>query len=193
MSVPKHKRSESPMEFLHNALSLRREMTELLLRDFGVKSRVREHLKEVRLDEPSKEELEWMKKRYGMTNEDCQKIDTIINNATYDVRELEQYPEWLISYFRSAVLRILENLLNNLYYANSIYITKESEHAQRRGYLNQAIGNCYQLTSWMDYIRQTLPVDANKYERYLIRIQREIALVKGVRTADNKTLAKIRK
>ena len=147
----------------------------------------------MRLDEPSKEELEWMKKRYGMTNEDCQKIDTIINNATYDVRELEQYPEWLISYFRSAVLRILENLLNNLYYANSIYITKESEHAQRRGYLNQAIGNCYQLTSWMDYIRQTLPVDANKYERYLIRIQREIALVKGVRTADNKTLAKIRK
>ena len=117
MSVPKHKRSESPMEFLHNALSLRREMTELLLRDFGVKSRIRKHLKEVRLDEPSKEELEWMKKRYGMTAEDCQKIDTIINNATYDVTELEQYPEWLISYFRSAVLRILENLLNNLYYA----------------------------------------------------------------------------
>ncbi len=193
MSVPKHKRSESPMEFLHNALGLRREMTELLLRDFGVKSRIRKHLKEVRLDEPSKEELEWMKKRYGMTAEDCQKIDTIINNATYDVTELEQYPEWLISYFRSAVLRILENLLNNLYYANSIYITKEAEYSQRRGYLNQAIGNCYQLTSWMDYIRQTLPVDANKYERYLIRIQREIALVKGVRTADNKTLAKIRK
>ena len=193
MSVPKHKRSESPMEFLHNALNLRREMTELLLRDFGVKSRIREHLKEVRLDEPSKEELEWMKKRYDMTGEDCQKIDTIINNATYDVKELEQYPEWLISYFRSAILRILENLLNNLYYANSIYITKEAEYTQRRGYLNQAIGNCYQLTSWMDYIRQTLPVDANKYERYLIRIQREIALVKGVRTADNKTLAKIRK
>ena len=166
MSVPKHKRSESPMDFLHNALSLRREMTELLLRDFGVKSR---------------------------TSEDCQKIDTIINNATYDVAELEQYPEWLISYFRSAVLRILENLLNNLYYANSIYITKEAEYAQRRGYLNQAIGNCYQLTSWMDYIRQTLPVDANKYERYLIRIQREIALVKGIRSADNKTLAKIKK
>ena len=193
MSVPKHKRSESPMEFLHNALSLRREMTELLLRDFGVKSRVRKHLKEVRLDEPSKEELEWMKKRYGMTGEDCQRIDTIINNATYDVTELEQYPEWLISYFRSAIRRILENLLNNLYYANSIYITKEAEHTQRRGYLNQAIGNCYQLTSWMDYIRQTLPVDANKYERYLLRIQREIALIKGVRTADNKTLAKIRK
>lgn len=181
------------MEFLHNALNLRKEMTELLLRDFGVKSRVREHLKEARLDEPSKEELEWLKKRYGMTEEDCQKVDTIINNATYDVKELDQYPEWLISYFRSAILRILENMINNLYYANSIYITKEAEYTQRRGYLNLAIGNCYQLTSWMDYIRQTLPVDANKYERYLVRIQREIALIKGVRTADNKTLAKIRK
>lgn len=181
------------MEFLHNALNLRKEMTELLLRDFGVKSQVREHLKEAKLDEPSKEELEWLKKRYGMTEEDCRKVDTIINNATYDVKELDQYPEWLISYFRSAILRILENLLNNLYYANSIYITKEVEYTQRRGYLNQAIGNCYQLTSWMDYIRQTLPVDANKYERYLIRIQREIALIKGVRTADNRTFAKIRK
>ena len=28
-----------------------------------------------------------------------------------------------------------------LYYANSIYITKEAEYTQRRGYLNQAIGN----------------------------------------------------
>ena len=33
MSVPKHMRSESPMEFMHNALKLEKEVTELLLRD----------------------------------------------------------------------------------------------------------------------------------------------------------------
>ena len=191
MSVPKHKRSESPMEYIHNALVLRREMTDLLLRDFGVKSKVREHVKNARIDEISARELELLKNHCGMSESDCLKIDEIIQNATVDVKELDKYPDWLISYFRGAILRILECLVNNLYYANSIYITQVVEYSQRRGYLNAAIGNCYQLSAWMDYVRQTLPIDANKYERYLERIQREIALIKGVRTADNKTLTRL--
>ena len=39
MSVIKNKRSLSELEFFHNAIKLRREMTSLLLRDFGIKAR----------------------------------------------------------------------------------------------------------------------------------------------------------
>ena len=41
MSVLKNKRSVSSLEFYHNAIMLRREITMLLLRDFGIKDKVR--------------------------------------------------------------------------------------------------------------------------------------------------------
>ena len=41
MSVLKNKRGLSKLEFYHNARRLRREITNLLLRDFGVRDRVR--------------------------------------------------------------------------------------------------------------------------------------------------------
>lgn len=39
MSVIKNKRSLSDLEFFHNAIKLRTTMTDLLLRDFGVKAK----------------------------------------------------------------------------------------------------------------------------------------------------------
>lgn len=194
MSVVKHKRSESPMEFMHNALALQKEVTELLLRDFGIKSRIRNRVKDAKLDEQSAETLQYIKERYHMENPDRERIDAIISNATVEARELEQYPDWLVEYHRGAVLRILENLINNLYAANSVYITQqnaEAEYSQRRCFWNAAIGNCYQLAARFDAIRQTIPIDANKYEPYLKRIKKEIALIKGVRASDNKVLAKV--
>ena len=84
--------------------------------------------------------------------------------------------------------------MRNIYAANSIYISKENmftEYGQRRGLWNLAIGNCYQLSAKFDTIRKTFPVDANKYEPYLGRIKKEIALIKGVRSADNRVLTKL--
>ena len=66
-----------------------------------------------------------------------------------------------------------------------------TEYGQRRGLWNLAIGNCYQLSAKFDTIRKTFPVDANKYEPYLGRIKKEIALIKGVRSADNRVLTKL--
>lgn len=194
MSVPKHMRSESPMEFMHNALVLQKEVTELLLRDFGISDRIRRRVKEAKLDEQSANVLQEIKIRYDMAEKDRETIDAVINQATVEARELEKYPEWLVDYHRGAVLRILEALINNLYAANSVYITKqnaEAEYSQRRGLWNAALGNCYQLAARFDTIRQTIPIDANKYEPYLKRIKREIALIKGVRASDNKVLTRM--
>lgn len=194
LSVPKHKRSESPMEFMHNALALQKEVTELLLRDFGISDRIRRRVKDAKLDEQSANILQGIKTRYCMAIQDREMIDAVINQATVEARELDKYPEWLVEYHRGAVLRILEALINNLYAANSIYITQqnaEAEYSQRRCLWNAALGNCYQLAARFDTIRQTIPIDANKYEPYLKRIKREIALIKGVRASDNKVLSKM--
>lgn len=42
MSVPVGKRSLSDLEFYKNAIRLRADITDLLLRDFGVKDKVRD-------------------------------------------------------------------------------------------------------------------------------------------------------
>lgn len=194
MSVPKHMRSESPMEFMHNALKLEKEVTELLLRDFGVKDRVRNRIRDAKLDEQSADVLREIENRYCMEPYDKDCIDSIISNATVEARELERYPEWLVDHYREKVLDILDSLMRNIYAANSIYISKENmftEYGQRRGLWNLAIGNCYQLSAKFDTIRKTFPVGANKYEPYLGRIKKEIALIKGVRSADNRVLTKL--
>ena len=46
MSVLKNKRKQSKLEFFHNAYILRNEITLLLLRDFGIKDKIRTVSKE---------------------------------------------------------------------------------------------------------------------------------------------------
>ena len=49
-----------------------------------------------------------------------------------------------------------------------------------------------QIHQEMQYIISIIPVDAQKYIRYVEMIEKEIALLKGWRKSDNKILKKIR-
>ena len=85
---------------MHNALKLEKEVTELLLRDFGVKDRVRNRIRDAKLDEQSADVLREIENRYCMEPYDKDCIDSIISNATVEARELERYPEWLVDHYR---------------------------------------------------------------------------------------------
>ena len=165
MSVLKNKRSVSSLEFYHNAIMLRREITMLLLRDFGIKDKVRS-----------------VKSLYGvpgMEPEDEQKFREIVEKYEMKATIIEEYPAWLIDKM-------------NITQANTIYPVCESEFYDRRNFQNHAIGNCEQLLQEMQYIISIIPVDAQKYIRYVETIEKEIALLKGWRKSDNKILKKIR-
>ena len=62
------------------------------------------------------------------------------------------------------------------------------EYCQRRKHLNEAIALCYALKQEIQYVIRTLPVDINKYKLYDNLINKQIALFKGVRKADNRFL-----
>ena len=176
MSVVKNKRTESELEFFHNAYILRKEMTDLLLRDFGVKDKVRTVSKEPFILKMEKGDQEIMLELF----------------EKYHVTELsEQYPMWLIEKFRDNILNILHELIMNITAANTIYPVYESEVFERRNFQNRAIGNCEQLLQEMQYVITTIPVNANKYMRYVEMIEKEIALLKGWRKSDNKMMKRI--
>ena len=52
--------------------------------------------------------------------------------------------------------------------------------------MDKAIAHCYVLNQEIQYIMTTLPVDMNKFKRFSEMIDNEIALIKGVRKADNR-------
>jgi len=193
MAVRSPDRGKSKADFMHNALRLRKEVTELLLRDFGVKDKIYDVVHEARMGDEDREKFLRVIGHYDVTPEDRDALEEIIRNSTFEEATLGQYPVWLIDYFRRSILHIMERLMEHLYMGNTIYITLESEYMERRNHWNAAIGCIYNMAAWLDYVRQTLPVDANKYDRYLERCHREISMLRGVRRSDNAVMASIRK
>lgn len=112
MSVLKNKRSVSSLEFYHNAIMLRREITMLLLRDFGIKDKVRS-----------------VKSLYGvpgMEPEDEQKFREIVEKYEMKATIIEEYPAWLIDTFRVDV-----SYMTDEEYANCMKTLYNAlEHAQ---------------------------------------------------------------
>jgi len=178
MSVVKGKRCLSSMEFYHNAIVLRKRTTELLMRDFGIKSFKRNFKYVAKCSEFSEEDMETfvgLSEKYGIGR---------------DVED--EYPNWLIDKFRSYVMDILRDLMINITKANSIFATNIYECNVRRNYQNEAISDCFCLLEEFQYIISVVPVDAEKYMPYVELIDNEIALLKGWRKSDHKIYERIK-
>ncbi|MCH3961249.1 MAG: hypothetical protein LKF53_02670 [Solobacterium sp.] len=168
----------SKLEFFHNAYQLRKAITVLLLKDFGIRDKVRNiraYVAVNKFDASDREEFLRLCDKYN------------VNDSV-----LEAYPTWLLNHFRTILIDQMNTLINNITYANSVYPTREMEYDQRRAFQNRAIANCYQILQSMQYVISILPVDAEKYMPYVAMVDREIALLKGWRKSDNKILKGIK-
>ena len=173
MSVPKGRRQESRFEAQHNFYKVRGEVTALVLNDFGF----------------SEEKYRKKMEKYRATHSKDANIDDIV--ARWE-RKNEAFKKWYIDEEGRAVLDIMREIEKAFTTGNSIFPSetpaKVLEFLVRRWYMNRAIGLCYALKQELNYIIRTLPVDINKYERFAEMIDRQIALYKGVRQADNRLI-----
>ena len=128
---------------------------------------------------------------YKIEPSDEQTLKSILTKYRMDSSVIDEYPEWLINDFRNTIIIILRNLRMNIRMGNSIYVTTKAEFDERRNCWNRAIGSCQQLLEEMQFVIETLPVDAEKYMRYVGMIEKEIKLLKGVRKSDNKILGRL--
>ncbi len=174
MSVLKNKRGLSGLEFYRNGIVLRKNLTELLLRDFGIRHKIRKSVAYTK----------------NMTEEDAAIFQNLVDK--YECTNIiEEYPGWMIDNMRTNILNLCHSMIMNITQANTIYPTNEYEYYDRRNYQNHAIGNCEQLLQEMQYIISVIPVDANKYLPYTKMIVKEIQLLKGWRKSDNRILKSI--
>lgn len=170
MSVLKRNRKESQFEVFHHYYKLRKDMTDLLLRDFGYNIKKSEKYLERIFSGRSYEELTDDEKKY------------------YDKlrKRNESFEEWFIQDQRKVIIDCLRCIGENVFMANSIYPMYPEELVERRILQDKAIGQCYRLVQELQYAIETLPVDVNVYTRFGESIQKEIDLIKGWRKSDNK-------
>lgn len=170
MSVLKSKRKASQFEVFHHLYKMRKEITDLLLRDFGYSyekgdkrlAKMFGGRNYAELTEAEQERYERLKQKY----------------ASFD--------DWFVYDERQVIVDCLREITKEVFIANSIYPTCYEELVQRRLHQDEAIGQCYRLTQELQYAIETLPVDVNTYLRFGEMIQTEINLIKGWRKADNK-------
>ena len=170
MSVVKSKRKPSQFEVFNNYTKLRKEVTALMLNNFGYsKDRAEKHLQRQAGGKPYDELTPEGKVRYDKLKQ-----------------KLESFAAWFIPSERDAVADCLRELTACIYGANSIYPTCAEELIERRILQDKALGQCYRLTQELQYTIETLPVDIEKYTRFAEMIELQITLIKGWRKADNK-------
>ena len=173
MSVPKGKRTESRFEAQHQFYKLRGEVTALVLNDFGFS------------EKKYREKME----KYRASHANDANIDGIVERWE---RKNESFKKWFIDEEARAILDILRTIEREFTVGNSVFPSetpaKLMEFLVRRWHMNRAIGLCFTLKQELQYVIRTLPVDVNKYERFAVAIDRQIALYKGVRLADNRLI-----
>lgn len=169
MSVVKRNRKESNFKFYYQAVELRKSIVFLLLRDFGVKSRIRN--------------IEFYKTK--MEEVDAKLFGELLDK--YDIQNIpEEYPSWLIDRFRNSILDICQKMVKSITCAYTLWPTNQVEYEEKRLWQDRAIMMCEALLQEMTLAIDILPVNANKYVNYVNMIEEEIRLLKGWRKSTNK-------
>lgn len=169
MSVLARNRKLSPYEFYTNALHLRKSMRFLLLRDLGIKDKVREiHEFARNMSEPDRTEFIRL-----ATENNLERFKT-------------NYPEWIIEKLRNQIWEHLDEMIDHITHAYSVWATSKAEYDYRRVEMDKAIGACECLKKDLEGAIDILPVNVEKYLPYVEKIDKEIALIKGWRKSDNK-------
>lgn len=170
MSVLKAKRKASQFEVFHQLKKMRKEVTDLLLRDFGYN-----------LDKATRN----VEKTFGGRPYEELSPDEKVRYEKLMEKNIA-FTEWFIADERKVIVDCLRTITEEVYVANSIYPVYWDELVERRIHQDRAVGQCYRLTQELQYAIETLPVDVNKYLRFAEMIQTEINLLKGWRKSDNK-------
>ena len=170
--IHKRERTESKFEVITHALRLRKKMTILIFKT-----------------------MSWnYAKDQAYLQGKIDKQDLTISEGLYLDKQMklnEAAYNWFIEEERSTLIKALRDMVENITLANSIYAINIAECDLRRNYQDIAIGKCNFLLQELQYVVQILPLDFNDILSIVNDIEKEIALLKGWRTSDNKNRKKI--
>lgn len=165
-SIPKSKRTPSPLQVVHNAYVIRKNLTLECLEGFGFD------------EEKRKKDLE--KKAQQV---DPERREQYIRRE--DARQRTFYA-WFLPNERGRLINAIQDLVQHLVLANTIFPTTEAEYEERRLELDRAMGCCNRLEQELNYIAETLPNNLTRFGGYIESIESEYRMIKALRKSDNR-------
>ena len=175
MSVLLDNRKETPFAVRDNALDMRRYVTELCFRRFGVKPR-----KEPKL--PSNWE-KW--------SPESQQAE--LAKREVQRKQAEEFDKWFIYTERTVLDQLLRKIIFDIDEANTMRPQFLFECDKQRELQDEAIGLCSNLIRELNYIGDTIPANKNFITKVVKIVDKEIALIRGWRKSCNESRNKITK
>lgn len=155
MSVlARYRRGSPEVDHYYFATTLRKDMTNLLLQDFGIRDKIRSY--------------RYVAAISLMTETDRATFLRICDK--YKVTTLsEEFPKWLLDAFRTNIMRLLTNLVKNIVAGDNTRLSKPRRRNAKEG----AYIACQQLLEEMQYVMDVVPINVNRYLAFTRRIEAE--------------------
>ena len=175
MAVPAYERKESKCEFLNNYWKLRKLTNDLIGKDFGLKQRAYD--------------INLINKIYKLSEEDKIALQTIANKYGMISFDVDKIPGCQMGQIRSEVRKEIKAIGTEIHLANSIWLTEES-YPERRKHWEAAIGYCRTLQDSFQELVEDFKLSPSTFTEVSKSLEKQIALLKGVRKSDNRILKK---
>ena len=154
MAVPTWKQTASKLDAFAEAVKLRHIITQMIMRNFGLKREKYDAIvgRQVREKYPELKSL-------------IVKIDAY-QNEVEKARLLTEYPEWIIEKVRGNLFRYSSDLVSNIAAANEILCRTQNEFVKRILLEDDAIGDIARIRQEVLFIEEFFNIDLSRYMEY---------------------------
>lgn len=170
MSVPKGKRGQSDIAFYTEAYKLHGDLVKYLLNDFGLKK--------------SSYDYNIFASRVKFSKEDKAAFEEIVDK--YGIEIESDYCRYIVYHYRDAIIILLDDMIDNVTRAYTIFPNTEADWEMKRRYQNQAIGDLNCVKTKLTIAIKELPVNFEKYVPFITSIDEELKRLKQWRGDCNK-------
>ena len=154
MSVPSWNRTASKLDAFYEAVKLRHIVTQIIMRNFGLKREKYNSL----IGRQAREKYPELQKLF-------ERIDNYQNEVEKQ-KLLTEYPEWFITRVRENLFRYSSDLVSNISAANEILCRTKEEYIKRILLEDEAIADIARIRQEVLFIEEFLNIDLNRYMEY---------------------------
>ena len=154
MSVPSWNRTASKLDAFYEAVKLRHIVTQIIMRNFGLKREKYNSL----IGRQAREKYPELQKLF-------ERIDNYQNEVEKQ-KLLTEYPEWFITRVQENLFRYSSDLVSNISAANEILCRTKEEYIKRILLEDEAIADIARIRQEVLFIEEFLNIDLNRYMEY---------------------------
>ena len=154
MSVPSWNRTASKLDAFYEAVKLRHIVTQIIMRNFGLKREKYNSL----IGRQEREKYPELKKLF-------ERIDNYQNEVEKQ-KLLTEYQEWFITRVRENLFKYSSDLVSNISAANEILCRTKEEYIKRILPEDEAIADIARIRQEVLFIEEFMNIDLSRYMEY---------------------------